>query len=316
MPVQPPPRALFWLVTAALLVGSADPVLAVSDRRSLPLEIESSEATVKAPDALLSPASQQLAEQLGIVESVQAVHAMKLAPGSYDLTGTLLARQDLLETICAAQLEVRSGIARVDAEIALADDIRAQLEERRDRALKLTTWANLVTGTFNGIGGNSLDLAEPTKFTADILDIAQGVVETGLAALALRQQSGEKRLSGPIGGLLARFFATDGKNDDFPPSVTAYLNSVPPGSKKGLTRRAELIERWGKMGIFRRHNESKWEHQVKHITSGSEKQRKAITLAVLEDREAMLHDIQACIAGMDTCLLEIITCVRRPRSGQ
>ncbi len=315
MHVQPIPRALLLLVTAALLAASLDPVLAFGDKRNLPLEIESSEAAVKAPDALLSPSSQQLAEQLGIVESLQSVHAIKVAPGSFDPTRSLLARQDLLEAICAAQLEVRSGIARVDAEIALADDIRAQLEERRDKALKLTTWANLVTGTFNGMGGNSLDLAEPTKFAADILDIAQGAVETGLASLALRQQSGEKRLSGPIGGLLARFFDRDGKNVDFPASVAAYLNTVPPGSKSGLTRRAELIERWRKMGIFRRHNESKWEHQVKHITSGSEK-RKAITLAVLEDREAMLHDIQACIASMDTCLLEIITCVRRPRSEQ
>ena len=257
----------------------------------------------------LSPAAQQLAEQLGVWQALQNLVLARQTNPTWRTDSTVLAiRQNLIEDIFTAELEVRTAQSRLDGEIALMDEVRAKLEERRDKAVTLTAAAGVITNAFNGITGNALDFSEKLSLPARILEVADGGVGFSLAALALKQQQGEKKISERVGGMISRIFDNTTKNVDYPDSVWLFLNTAPPGQGGGLTRRATLINNWAKEGIIRQ-GRSKWEHRLSHITNGTV-DRHRITISVLEDRDAMLHDLRAAISPMDVLLLEMMTLVR------
>lgn len=253
----------------------------------------------------VSAAGRQLAVQLGIDSSLDELYRARQQSGWKQDPQVRILKQDLVESILAAELEVRTAQSRLDAEIALADDLRAKLEEGRDKAVTLTALANLVTGAFNGVTGNSFDFSAKTELAGKILDVVEGGVAVSLAALALRQQAGEKRFAG-VGGMLGRFF--QGQSSDYPESVWTYLNTASLDSKDGKSRRSVLLDRWTTEGIVRR-GQARWEHRLKHITKGTV-DRHRVTIAVLEDREAMLHDLRATISPMEESLLDIMNVVR------
>lgn len=262
--------------------------------------------------ASLSAVGQQLAEQLEVSSSLNELLRAKQSQPSWRTDPAVrLLRQDLLEMLFTAELEVRTANARLDEEIALADELRAKLEERRDKALNLTAGANLLTGAFNGVGGNSLDFSEKLALPAKILDVVEGGITVALAGMALKQQAGERKVSRPIGGMLARLFE-GGSNTDFPTTVWTFLNTVPAdGSTAGATRKDVLINEWVRQGVIRR-GRAKWEHRLNHITGTANLDRHRLTISVLEDRAAMLHDLRAAISKMDECLLNIMRVVRSP----
>lgn len=247
----------------------------------------------------LSPDARQLAQLIGITDKLQ-----QLA----DSAGNIQLRQELTEIVLTSMLEVRSAVGAIDVEIARADDLHAILERRRDKALKLTSIAQLLTGVFNGVTGNAMEVRnEKLTLPAQILEICDGATQTGLAAMALQQQRGEQHQVEPMGTMLARLFDKSGKNTDFTDIVWAFLNSVPPGDSR--TRRDSLIDGWMKMGIIRKHSQTKWDNHLGHITRGSTAIR--TTIDVLEDRDAMLHDLRAAVSEMDLQLLQIMRLIRR-----
>lgn len=258
----------------------------------------------------LSPDASQLAEQLGISSALNTLIRARATQADWRHTPAVQAvRQDLVEDLFTAELEVRTAQSKLDHEIALADEVRAKLEEGRDKAVTLTAAANLITSAFNGVAGNSLDFSEKLKLPADILDVTEGGVAGALAAMALWQQKGERKLfSGNPGGMISRIFDTTAKNQDYPASVWTFLNTVPATSTNGLTRRVTLMNTWTKEGIIRR-GQNKWEHRLSHITKGTI-DRHRVTISVLEDRDAMLHDLRATISPMEGLLLEIMNLVK------
>ncbi|MBY0549804.1 MAG: hypothetical protein K2W95_21205 [Candidatus Obscuribacterales bacterium] len=270
---------------------------------------ESFSASTQSAVPGLSPNASQLADQLGVTASLKTLISARNSQADWRHTPAIQAtRQDLLEDLFTAELEVRTAQSKLDQEIALADDVRAKLEEGRDKAVTLTAAANLITSAFNGIAGNSLDFSEKLKLPSDILDVAEGGVSAVLAGMALYQQKGEKRLSDRISGVISHLFDTNSKNEDYPESVWRFLNTVPAASTTGLTRRVSLLNAWTKAGIIRRGQE-RWEHRLSHITKGT-MDRHRITISVLEDRDAMLHDLRATISPMEELLLEIMNLVK------
>lgn len=261
----------------------------------------------------LSARAHRLAEQLGLASRLAQ---LDYEPPSADIASrvrSLEDRQELMETLLQVMLEVRTAEASVNAEIARADDLHARLEHRRDRALRLTTMANLITGAFNGIGGNSMEIARPLELPARIMDIVEGATQTGLAGLSLAEQRGEQRESSGLGKLLSQIFDLSAPNTVFPDSVWNYLNSAQPDTPAGLSRRAAMVDRWMKMGIARRRSKSNWEHRITHITGRAQGSDLKVTLSVLEDRDAMLRDLRSLIEEMDSGLLEIVRLIRTRR---
>lgn len=286
-------------------------ILTVIVLLTLPVRAQSESFSSSTQSAVpgLSPNASQLADQLGVTAALKTLISARNTQADWRHAPAVQAtRQDLLEDLFTAELEVRTAQAKLDQEIALADEVRAKLEEGRDKAVTLTAAANLITSAFNGIAGNSIDFSEKLKLPADVLDVAEGGVAAVLAGMALYQQKGEKKLSDNVTGMIAHLFDTNAKNQDYPDSVWKFLNTVPATSTTGLTRRVSLLNTWTREGIIRR-GQDKWEHRLSHITKGTT-DRHRITISVLEDRDAMLHDLRATISPMEGLLLEIMNLVK------
>jgi hypothetical protein len=254
-----------------------------------------------------------MADTLKITGDLQKLKNSAAAEASDSaLLRTMLLKQSIIETIVTESFEVRSCLSNLEVEIAQADDLQAILEERRDKVIRLNTIANFLSGGITGIVGGSMKIGEVNEQAANGIDTGEGITQTALALLALKQQAGEKKIVEGTPNMLAKLFDVNAPHSerDYPPSVWRYLCSVPPGSKTNLTRREELIKRWMMLKVIsRRTNSSQKKEVVGHIT-GTQSQN-LISIDLLDARSAMLHDVRAVVSEMDHPLLELMHTVRR-----
>src|SRR5690348_11607429 len=96
---------------------------------------------------------EQVAKILGISELVSKARLLH-GQTPCEATATveeLSMRDDILEAVVAASLDVDSVLAEIDNERAHLSEMSAILQARRDRGVNLINAANLVTGTGLGI---------------------------------------------------------------------------------------------------------------------------------------------------------------------
>lgn len=277
------------------------------------------EAPLEPLDELVEPSSVPfsveaniMADTLKISNDLQKLK-QSAQPGASDgaLLRALLLKQSITETIVTESFEVRSCLSNLEVEIAQADDLQAILEERRDKVIRLNTIANFLSGGITGIVGGSIKIAEVNEQAANGIDTGEGITQTALALLALKQQAGEKKIVEGTPNMLAKLFDVNAPHTerDYPPSVWRYLCSVPPGSKTSLTRREELIKRWMQLKVISRKTTTTQKKDVVGHLTGT-KQQTLISIDLLDARSAMLHDVRAVVSEMDHPLLELMHTVR------
>ncbi len=305
--------SLPWLIeTPALASGDILPALkpSITPRRS-----NAAPATQPALTAEgLSAEARKLAQELGIDEKLARLKAIQSVQNDSSLLRALLLKQSLTEIIVSESFEVRSCLSNLETEIAQADDLQAFLEERRDKAIRLNTIANFLSGGITGIVGGGLKLGGANEQSANGIDTGEGITQTTLALWALKQQAGEKKIVEGTPNMLAKLFDKDAAHTerDYPPTVWHYLNSVPENSQTGLTRQQELLKRWYKLKVIsnKKQNVSNKE-VVGHIT-GTHPQT-IVSIDLLDARSAMLHDVRALVSEMDHPLLELMQAVKLTR---
>ena len=115
--------------------------------------------------------------------------------------------------------------------------MQAFLEERRDKVIRLNTIANFISGGVTGIVGGALKIGSVNEQSANGIDTGEGITQTALALLALKQQAGEKKIVDGTPNMLTKLFDINAIHTqrDYPPSVWNYLTSVPESSSTGLT---------------------------------------------------------------------------------
>ena len=98
--------------------------------------------------------AEQIAKILGISQLVSNAHLIhERTPCESTATVEQFAiRQDILDTVMAASLDVDGVLAELDNERAHLSESSTVLQARRDRAVNLINVANLITGTGVGIG--------------------------------------------------------------------------------------------------------------------------------------------------------------------
>ena len=263
-------------------------------------------------DGKLSAGAAVLAQTLGV--STKLSQLMALPTGTErEKFSAMILKQEITEAVLCQSLEVRSCLGRLDVEIAEADDLQAFLQEKRDKAIRLNTIANFISGGITGIIGGSMDIGGVDERGPGSIDIGEGITQTSLALLALKQQSGEKHLMEGLPSMLARLFDQDGQQPyapsrDYPKSVWDFINEVPPGQME--SRKAILIRHWKELKIVGRHKVAKAVQgpQLPHVTATHP--NTTVTIDLLDARAAMLHDVRAVISQMDHYLLEIMQEVR------
>ncbi|MBX9876952.1 MAG: hypothetical protein K2Y22_00700 [Candidatus Obscuribacterales bacterium] len=224
-------------------------------------------------------------------------------------------KQDLFYELMDYEYDIRIAMNRIEAEVDKANDKYALLAEKRDRAIRLNTYANLVSGGLTGIISGSLDLGQVNYIAPSTIDTIEGVIQTGLSAWGLHELRGEHKLERGVPNILSSLLEsnTDARKY-FPSSVWVYLNSVPENTLTGKTRRESLLDRWDKIGFGSRGLKKGSQQDRMTKAAGITQNPHRLTVRLLEDRMAMLIDLQTAVAEMETNLQEILQFVRGTRS--
>lgn len=253
----------------------------------------------------LTPQARELADLAGITPVIQDLDIeQKFCNAAKDkaLSLPLLARRQKLmylreklnTMIQAANLQINSTKGKIDSATAQADESRAFLTEQRNRVTHRNSQVNLLSGGVTKIVGYGIALADLSPIPTNVLEVFDGSVQSTLSTLALREERKEGRLEHGMPPILSAFL--DGNpGTHFASSVWHYLNDVPVGdSPTKQSRRQLLIANWQKTGMMTR-------------ATGLAKAngRIPVTVDLLDQRLAMLSDVNSVVAHMHAALMSL-----------
>jgi hypothetical protein len=264
-------------------------------------------------DPRASENAEQVAKILGISELVSKVRLMHAQAGceSAATVEELSMRQDILETVVTASLDVDGVLAELGNERAHLSELSAVLQARRDRGVNLISAANLVTGTGLGIAVNAMQFSSSTANIGNGLGVGSGIGSTVLSIIGIRQQRGPQRSVGRIPNMLAPLFARQAAlNSFYPQPVLAYLRSAPPGEDvNNGSRLDQLMAEWKQAGRVGPLGSPKTDQQISRLTSSLDHKTK-LSIDDLSDRIAMLGDVTGRVGLMKRDLAALMFSVR------
>jgi len=291
---------------------------ALASGQSLPTE-ETARAANHSPEAQnqslpkLSPGAEEAAKEIGVAPLIERLYRLperdRGVGGPMSLEALSL-RQEITEMVLGASLEVDGIIAEIDNESAHITAIRADLEAHRDRAIGISTIANIIASGVTGGVGTALQFKNSTQNLGNAIGVAGAGLSTVLSFIGLRQQHGGRRALGIAPNLLAKLFDRKPEfHSDYPEEVWTYLNAAPPAEPGPETRRARLIKRWTEEGRIEPTGTPKGQRKIEFLTSSISEQR-PLTIDLLNDRAAMLADVRAQVSLMKRDLSKLMLALR------
>ena len=281
-------------------------------------EVAPSETSPASSLDTLSPEAQETAKRLDLWNYLTRYDNLKRqkSAGPAVRDDYLEARQNLIVSVLIVSQDVRTFVHFLEEEIAKADSINAMIAARRDKALKLITYGDLISGGISGMVGGGLALADVNHLSYDTIDAVEGFVQAGLAYLSLREQQGEKRIEKGIPNILSRLFEPEkGPTAAYPTCVWTFLNSPASQAANSKTRREKLVEEWTRNGfcishqhIHRRKGGAINERRERILNNSKQDYR--VTAELIEDRTAMLHQLRSTVTRLDVIMLELLLYLR------
>jgi hypothetical protein len=273
----------------------------------------------QSPDLNNSPAqtllernARQTARALGMdpnLRKLLELRTQRLA-GEHPTLEEIAIRQELLESVEAATLDVDSVIAELTNEQSRIGSIRSALEVRRDRKVNRLPVAALVTGSGAGTAVSATQftpLGSTIQNVGDGVGIASGAATTILSILAARAQNGPRSAVLGSPNMLAPLLGgTPVLNTNYPPIVLNYLKTVPAGEDPSRgTRLEQLIAQWDRAGLLASANPAVRDQKITHLTSGGDS---SVTSSIeeLTERIAMLGDVRGVVSLLKRDLATII----------
>jgi len=283
--------------------GQAPPLQVIAAVPDASVLVDASASPILETPIKLSPGAFQLAEQLGIGARIQKLDEFRRAPvGASHALELVETKQAVMHGVLIALLQVRATSAQIANDIFEAGQIRNLLEGRRDRVIKLNTLANLASGGVAEMAGGALQLIPNQKLdnAGNIIEMIGGGLQSGLSLWALRQQEGARLATPARPNMLAPILDQNTNQDSkYPIVVWKFLNTIPP--EGGGTRRQLLVKQWLEYGRL-----ADRDPRMLSALSGNGGKRHPVSIDVLEDRQAMLSDVNAVVSRIDKQLLEIL----------
>ncbi|CAN5629430.1 hypothetical protein BH10CYA1_BH10CYA1_43260 [soil metagenome] len=267
----------------------------------------------------ISPNSRQLADILKLTPLLERNQVLrtKVDPTNFEPTLQNLANgQQLIacvsestQIIQQANLSVDFTLAEIQAEQNIYNEILNTYINDRDKA---TLRTNAISYILNGALWTVCEGLSIPTYTAPRLSIPSGttgilagIVPSIASIYALKQLSGKKQISEKDPNMLAKLFDYPVSPEiDYPKSVWDFLNTAQVGEPAAKTRRKLLIERWISDKNIPEFTESTATKQLDVITA-SVPRKKALNIATLNTRLAMLQQLAAEILKMKRMLLEL-----------
>lgn len=263
-----------------------------SNAPPLPAAVQTGDADVK-----------QVAQLLHLDDMVSRTNAMRTARacGSTATMEELTIREDLMEALQAASLDTDSVLSELSNEQSEINELRAELQSRRDKGVARLNTAALLTGS--GLGAivsatQFTTLGSRTQNTGDALGVGAGATSTILSLLASKRQSGPSGTVGKTPNMLSPLLGgTPVLATSYPPAVLRYLQAPPmAGTDAGQSRIEQLQAEWVRSGrISARAGQSS--NAPAALTSSNDPSVK-VSISDLSSRIAMLGDVRGRVSLM------------------
>jgi len=257
----------------------------------------------------LSPEAARIADEIGVAALLEGLGSGAAAdsPVSPESVGI---RQEIIEKILAASLDVDSVNAIIDVEVEQIRSVRSDLQSRRDKAQNIINVASMVTGSAFGALTSALQFKSNTVNLGNGIGVAGGTGSVLLSVIGIRKQRGELRSLGNSPRMLARFFgrqpdATEEIPSAYPEVVWSYLNSPTPSQPNMGTRKEQLVAKWRSEGRIAQDSSPQDERRIESVSSNIS-QIGRLSIDELTDRVAMLLDVRARVSLMKRGLSEIL----------
>jgi hypothetical protein len=257
----------------------------------------------------LNSAASEAAKLLKIGPQVDQLLELKAKGDSRTPSdGELSLQISLVKKILGGSLEIRMCTDTIDNELAEEYTAQSEMLASRNRGIELNNIANFTQSGLTGLITADLDLNGRHK-AANEMDIVSGSTTLLLSSIALLQIRGGKRASASHTNMLAQILDLDPPGGQrFSPLLWEYLNSVPPGSKDGTTRREQLITRWKKSGVLTI-NLNEPSNLEKLAVYGPRYKPRAETIKLITNRIVMLHDVHTLVESLDSELVSLLQAV-------
>jgi hypothetical protein len=258
----------------------------------------------------LSPEAREIADLADITPVLEQLESLRNSPTTNELSLNSLARTQkiiyrrgqLNALIQAANLQISATRVKIESATAQAGELRAYITEKRNRITHRNSQVNLISGGLTKIVGYSIALAPITTIPTSILEVFDGGVQATLSALALREQRQETKLEHGMPPILVSFLNNTRDPHSLAPGVWMYMNHPPPRARIRESRREILIAGWEKSGML-------------HDTPKRSKSKSAESIELLDERLAMLTDLDSTISEMHSGLMELSNAVARSYSN-
>jgi len=257
----------------------------------------------------LSPEATQVAGEINVTPLMAQLYDERVRSGK-PTADTLVIRQEIMERVMAASLDVDSVNAVVDFEIEHVRAIRGRLQAKRDRAQNLVNVASIFGGGVAGVVGTALQFSARTANLGNAIGVGGGAGSVVLSLIGLKEQGGTSDL-GHSPRIISRFTGyqpptAEEVSSVFPLTVWTYLNSAQTDQPSGgATRRQQLLTKWQKEGNLDSDGLLKSEEKLK-AAGLLGKQPPKLTIGEMDDVQAMLLDITASVSLMKRDLSEIL----------
>lgn len=200
-------------------------------------------------------------------------------------------------------------IARLDEEGTAYNALKAYMEDKRDRSIRINNISNFLSNGALTMASNGWEIppGETPETVGAMIGAASGAVTTGISAWALKLSGGEKRSSGVAPNMLAKFFNFEtGPDNDYPREVWRFLTDTTQAP--GESRKSALIKRWVELKRIEEINTTQGKLKLARIC-GTVPQSRTVNIDLLDDRVSMLADVKATVSLMFNQLLELMRAV-------
>jgi|SRR5215813_5627791 len=259
----------------------------------------------------LSAGAQEMASELALMPMLERLDRIpeKDRCGASTTLETLLIRQEISDRVLSASLQVDGLFAEIDNEVGRIDAVRDELEDRRDRALRISNLAGIVTSGIGGVVGTALQFKDSTMQAGNVVGVAAGAFSTFLSVIGIRQQHGGRQTLEGSTNMLARLFNGHPKeHSEYPEEVWNYLNAKPPTEEGPETRIERLKADWLKSGRLDS-DPAKRSRKIILLTDNSAAPQK-LSINLLNDRAGMLADVRMRVSFMKRDLSKLLLAVR------
>lgn len=245
--------------------------------------------------------SNEVARFLGLGSYVDELKSLKSSGQEVDRENELELL--VLEKTLEGALDIQAATDRVDEDLYYNYHIvLSDLLGSRAKWLQLNYDANFLQSGILGINAGRLYLLKES-FQGDRLFVISGGMGTALTTLAALQMHGFWRKSDTGPNSLAEIFNLHPQTDyRFSPFVSQLLNSPPPGSIDGKSRRERLNEAWRRNHVTTMNLDSaKTLQAVSAMPS-----HKNDTINVVKNRITLLHSLKKELESFQVEALDVL----------